>query len=62
MVNQDISMDELVGKARQKQTGLIVVDRAVQGKNQNYLTPENKVPGKALPCPWESCIMAGGGL
>jgi alpha-L-fucosidase len=59
--NQDIRMDELVAKARQKQPGLIVVDRAVYGKNQNYLTPENRVPDKALPYPWESCIIAGGG-
>jgi alpha-L-fucosidase len=59
--NQDIRMDELVVKARQKQPGLIVVDRAVYGKNQNYLTPENRVPEKALPFPWESCIIAGGG-
>jgi alpha-L-fucosidase len=59
--NQDIRMDELVEKARRKQPGLIVVDRAVYGKNQNYLTPENRVPEKALPYPWESCIIAGGG-
>ena len=58
--NQDIRMDELVAKAREKQPGLIVVDRAVYGKNQNYLTPENRVPEKALPFPWESCIIAGG--
>jgi alpha-L-fucosidase len=58
--NQDIRMDELVAKARQKQPGLIVVDRAVYGKNQNYLTPENRVPEKALSYPWESCIIAGG--
>ena len=58
--NQDIRMDELVVKAREKQPGLIVVDRAVSGKNQNYLTPENRVPEKALPYPWESCIIAGG--
>lgn len=61
IVNQDIKMDELVVKARQKQPGLIVVDRAVHGKNQNYLTPENRVPEKPLPYPWESCIIAGGG-
>ena len=61
MVNQDIRMDELVQKARQQQPGLIVVDRAVEGPNQNYLTPENRVPEKALPYPWESCIIAGGG-
>jgi len=58
--NQDIRMDELVARAREKQPGLIVVDRAVYGKNQNYLTPENRVPEKALPYPWESCIIAGG--
>lgn len=61
VVNQDIRMDELVAKARKKQPGLIVVDRAVHGKNQNYLTPENRVPEAALPYPWESCIIAGGG-
>lgn len=61
IVNQDIRMDELVAKAREKQPGLIVVDRAVFGKNQNYLTPENRVPEKALPYPWESCIISGGG-
>lgn len=61
IVSQDIQMDELVSKARAKQPGLIVVDRAVYGKNQNYLTPENRVPEKELPYPWESCIISGGG-
>lgn len=61
VINQDIRMDELVEKARQKQPGLIVVDRAVYGKNQNYLTPENRVPEHLLPYPWESCIISGGG-
>ncbi len=60
-VNQDIRMDELAAKARKKQPGLIVVDRAVHGPNQNYLTPENRVPETQLPYPWESCIIAGGG-
>ena len=59
--NQDIKMDELVEKIRSKQPEAIVVDRAVEGKNQNYLTPENMVPGKLLPYPWESCIIMGGG-
>jgi alpha-L-fucosidase len=59
--SQDIRMDELVQKARAKQPGLIVVDRAVPGKNQNYLTPENEVPEHMLPYPWESCIISGGG-
>lgn len=61
MVSQDIRMDEIVSKLRTKQPGLIVVDRAVYGINQNYLTPENRVPEKALPYPWESCIISGGG-
>ena len=59
--SQDIHMDDIVRKAREKQPGLIVVDRAVQGKHQNYLTPENRVPDKMLPYPWESCIIMGGG-
>jgi alpha-L-fucosidase len=54
-------MDELVTRVREKQPGMIVVDRAVYGKNQNYLTPENRVPDHALPYPWESCIVAGQG-
>lgn len=61
IVNQDIKMDSIVKKARQIQPGLIVVDRAVHGKNQNYLTPENRIPEKPLPYPWESCIISGGG-
>lgn len=61
IVNQDIKMDELVGKARQKQPDLLVVDRAVHGINQNYLTPENRVPDRSLSYPWESCIISGGG-
>lgn len=60
-VSQDIHMSELAAKAREKQPGLIVVDRAVRGPNQNYLTPENRVPETQLPYPWESCIIAGGG-
>jgi alpha-L-fucosidase len=59
--NQDVKMDELVTKIRSKQPLAIVVDRAVEGKNQNYLTPENRVPDKLLPYPWESCIIMGGG-
>ncbi|RPH92151.1 MAG: alpha-L-fucosidase, partial [Calditrichaeota bacterium] len=61
IVNQDIRIDELVKKARAKQPQLIVVDRAVPGIHQNYLTPENRVPEKMLPYPWESCIIMSGG-
>jgi alpha-L-fucosidase len=59
--SQDIGMAELVRQARQKQPGLIVVDRQVSGHYQDYLTPENEVPKAALPYPWESCMVMGGG-
>jgi alpha-L-fucosidase len=55
-VDQNIRMDELAAKARQLQPGLIVVDRAVEGPNQNYLTPEQSIPDKPLPYPWETCM------
>ncbi|MFZ9587924.1 MAG: alpha-L-fucosidase, partial [Crocinitomicaceae bacterium] len=55
-VNQDIKMDSIVLEARTYQPGLIVVDRAVEGPNQNYLTPEQQIPAKPLPYPWESCM------
>lgn len=37
--NQDINMPMIAKKSRIKQPGLIVVDRAVPGPQQNYLTP-----------------------
>lgn len=55
-VHQDIFMDSLVQQVRLLQPGLIVVDRAVEGPNQNYLTPEQQIPNEPLPYPWESCM------
>ncbi|MBU0475327.1 MAG: alpha-L-fucosidase [Bacteroidetes bacterium] len=54
--NQDIKMEEITRNAREKQPGIIVVDRAVAGPHQNYLTPENQVPDRTLPYPWETCM------
>ena len=54
--SQDIDMPGLVARARAKQPGLIVVDRAVPGRYQNYLTPEARVPEQAIPHPWEVCM------
>jgi len=51
--SQDIDMPRLVAEARAQQPGLIVVDRAVEGPHQNYLTPEARVPERAIPHPWE---------
>ena len=49
----DIDMPRLVAESRASQPGLIVVDRDVPGPYQDYLTPEARVPDKALPYPWE---------
>jgi alpha-L-fucosidase len=51
--SQDIDMPLLVENARRKQPGLIVVDRAVPGPHQNYLTPEARIPDEVIPYPWE---------
>lgn len=53
---QDIHMDKIVDMAREAQPGLIVVDRAMRGKHENYQTPERGIPEKQLAYPWESCI------
>jgi alpha-L-fucosidase len=55
----DIDLGKVVAAARQKYPGLLVVDRWVPGEFENYLTPEQKTPEKALPVPWESCITMG---
>lgn len=57
--SQDIDMPGLVRKARAKQPKLIVVDRAVPGEQQNYLTPEQHIPETGLPYPWETCMTMG---
>lgn len=54
--SQDIDMARIVQHARTKQPGLIVVDRAVPGVFQNYLTPEQHIPETGLPYPWETCM------
>jgi alpha-L-fucosidase len=54
--SQDIDMPRLVKEARAKQPKLIVVDRAVPGEQQNYLTPEQHIPENGLPYPWETCM------
>ena len=53
---QDIDMPGLAAMARSHQGGLIVVDRTVGGRYENYLTPEQKVPPEALPYIWETCM------
>jgi alpha-L-fucosidase len=54
--SQDINMPQLVKEVRAKQPKIIVVDRAVPGQQQNYLTPEQHIPENGLPYPWETCM------
>jgi len=54
--SQDLDMASIVSRARARQPGLIVVDRAVPGIYQNYLTPENHIPEEGLDYPWETCM------
>ena len=56
----DIDMKAVASFAREKQPGMLIVDRWVQGEYEDYLTPEQRTPDKALPVPWESCITMGG--
>ncbi len=58
--SQDIDMPRLVSEVRKKEPGLIVVDRAVPGIHQNYLTPEQHIPDEGLPYPWETCMTMAG--
>ncbi|MDK9701066.1 MAG: alpha-L-fucosidase [bacterium] len=58
--NQDLAMDDLAALARSYQPDLIIVDRWVKGRQENYLTPEGNIPAEPLPQPWETCMpMAG---
>lgn len=57
--NQDIDMARIAAMARSYQPGLLVVDRTVSGEYENYVTPEQTVPGQPFPHPWESCITMG---
>jgi alpha-L-fucosidase len=59
--NQDMDMAGMAAMARKKQPGLIMVDRFVEGREENYLTPENYIPDDYDPRPWESCITMAGG-
>jgi alpha-L-fucosidase len=54
--DQDIQMDKIAAMARKHQPGLIMVDRTVGGRYENYRTPEQEVPDKPLPYPWETCM------
>ena len=57
--DQDIDMPRIAAMARSLQPGLIIVDRAVEGRYQNYRTPEQEVPDTPLDYVWETCMTDG---
>lgn len=56
ITGDDINLDSILVDGRKKHPGLIAVDRAIKGKNENYQTPERGIPSTQLDYPWESCI------
>ncbi|MCU4156364.1 alpha-L-fucosidase [Carboxylicivirga sp. A043] len=53
---QDMKMDEVGQMCREKQPGILVVDRWVGGRWENYRTPEQHIPSESNPIPWETCM------
>ena len=57
ITGDDINLDSILVSARGGlHPGLISVDRAIKGRNENYQTPERGIPATQLNYPWESCI------
>lgn len=59
---QDIRLDILSKKLREKVPGLLFVDRTVGGEYENYITPEQTIPDHIMSVPWESCVSIGNGF
>ncbi|MFZ4523525.1 MAG: alpha-L-fucosidase [Bacteroidales bacterium] len=53
---QDVNMPKIATMARGYQNDLLIVDRTVTGKYENYRTPEQEIPEKLLTYPWETCM------
>ena len=56
---QDIDMTKIATMARENNPDLLIVDRTIHGKYENYQTPEQEVPDTLLPFPWETCMSMG---
>lgn len=52
----EVNLSKIVENARKIHKGMICVDRAIRGENENYQTPERGIPETQLSYPWESCI------
>jgi alpha-L-fucosidase len=49
-------MPGIAEMARKHQPDMLIVDRTVTGKYENYRTPEQEIPEKPLDYPWETCM------
>ena len=56
---QDINMHRVAEIAREQNPQMLIVDRSVGGRYENYRTPEKQVPDTLLPYPWETCMTMG---
>ncbi|GMA07621.1 alpha-L-fucosidase [Tetragenococcus halophilus subsp. flandriensis] len=54
--NEYLPMDDIASELRIIQPDLLIVDRAVGGKYENYVTPERKIPETPPKKAWESNI------
>lgn len=55
----NMDMTDIVTMARKNQPGIIIVDRHGKPEYVNYLTPEQKIPDRYIPYPWETCMTMG---
>jgi len=56
---QDVDIPKIAAMARENNPDLLIVDRTIHGKYENYQTPEQLVPDSVLPYPWETCMSMG---
>lgn len=56
---QDVDMPRIAAMARERQPGIMIVDRWIPGPYENYLTPEQGIPPAPLGVPWETCMTMG---
>lgn len=57
VTGEQVGLPQVLAKTRVgKQRDMLVVDRTIKGKYENYQTPERSVPDRQMDHPWESCI------
>lgn len=59
MNGQNIHLTKIMEEARKVQPWLMVADRTIGGKNENFITPEQTIPEHPIRVPWESCVTLG---